>query len=85
MLCVVEHLNKLLIGGGLAFLFALACLAQVGAAEAGKPASPGPADTLQTPEDPYLWLEDVTRRAGPGLGARAKRPQHQGARSLSRL
>jgi prolyl oligopeptidase len=51
--------NKLGMAGGLAFLLFLTGLACAAAAEPG-PAEASPPAAVQAPEDPYLWLEDVT-------------------------
>ena len=59
MLWRVGLSNKLIVAGGLAFLLLLTGLACAAGAEPG-PAEASPPASVQAPEDPYLWLEDVT-------------------------
>ncbi len=53
----IEHSNRLLGFGGLLLLLILASLAYAGAVEPHRNPEPG------APEDPYLWLEDVTNQS----------------------
>ena len=56
MLCDLQHVSRLAQAASLAVLWLLLSLAQVGGGEA----PPSPPATAPVPDDPYLWLEDVT-------------------------
>ncbi|HWI58252.1 MAG TPA: hypothetical protein VNZ22_13570, partial [Bacillota bacterium] len=56
MLILAEHWNKITHLAVLAAVFSVLCVAQVWGADSGKSA----AGLTQAPEDPYLWLEEVT-------------------------